>query len=374
MKSKIAELRTALEDGRIGRRIDGRIDRRGLIKALGLGAAAAFAASVSPEAAAWTGGEAAQAGMAGTVGMSGGMALKAVSYNHINYQVTDYAKVRDFYVSVLGMRDVWDDGKQCSVECGNPPNAIYIRPLTKPLDRPAGNWSEQMGQGNVDHFAFSIENFELEPVRAELARRGLEPKPDGAYAWSIKDPDGTTIQICAIKGVFPGAASPTAKESDGTKNLSAIPGPDSNSFKSYAVSHLVYNVPDVERTRDFYMNLLGMKLVYFKPGGVFGVDAPGGPVCFLRFGENFLYLRKSQHPDNKPYVAHFALAVENYNQAAVKAELERRGFKPHADTKYAWTIQDPAGMRTEIAGRGMPEHVGGDCNGGNAGCPGGPDK
>src|SRR5579871_2265755 len=258
MKSKIAELRTTFDN----RHTDTRIDRRELMKALGLGAAAALAASASPEVAACAG--AAQAGMAG------GMALKAVCYNHINYQVTDYAKVRDFYVSVLGMKDVWDDGKQCSVECGNPPNAIYIRPLTKPLDRPAGNWSEQMGQGNVDHFAFSIENFELEPVRAELARRGLEPKPDGAYAWSIKDPNGTTIQICAIKGVFPGAAAPTAKESDGTKNLSSIPGPDSKSFKAYAVSHLVYNVPDVERTRDFYMNLLGMKLVYYKPGSVFG--------------------------------------------------------------------------------------------------------
>jgi catechol 2,3-dioxygenase-like lactoylglutathione lyase family enzyme len=360
MKSKIAELRAAFENGRI--------DRREVMKALSLGATVAFAASVSPVVKVFAGGGAAQAGMAG------GMALKAVSYNHINYQVSDYAKVRDFYVGVLGMKDVWDDGKQCSVECGNPPNAIYIRPLNKPLDRAPGNWSEQMGQGNVDHFAFSLENFELEPVRAELARRGLEPKPDGAYAWSIKDPDGTTIQICAIKGVFPGAAAPTAKESDGTKNLSAIPGPDSHSFKAVAVSHLVYNVPDVDRTRDFYMNLLGMKLVYYKPGGVFGVDAKGGPVCFLKFGENYLYLRKSQHPENKAYVAHFTFAVENFDQAAVKAELERRGFKPHADTKYGWSIQDPAGMRTEVAGKGMPEHVGGDCNGGNAGCPGGQDK
>ena len=73
---------------------------------------------------------------------------------------------------------------------GDPPNAIYIRPLTRPLDRPAGNWSAQMGNGNVDHFAFSIENFQLEPVRAELARRGLDPKPDGEYAWTIKDPSG----------------------------------------------------------------------------------------------------------------------------------------------------------------------------------------
>ncbi len=363
MEQNISALRKAFENGRIG--------RRELMRALGLTATAAFAASASPEAAPFAGGAQAAA--------AGGMMLKAVAYNHINYQVSDYAKVRDFYVNLYGMKVVYDDGKQCSVECGDPPSAIYIRPLTKPLDRPAGtgrnaNWSEQMGQGNVDHFAFSIENFQLEPVRAELARRGLEPKGDGDYAWSIKDPSGTTIQICATHGVFPGAAAPTAKESDGTKNLASIPGPDGKGFKAYAVSHLVYNVPDVDQSRDFYMNLLGMKLVYYKPGNVFGVDAAGGPVCFLKFGENYLYLRKSQHPENKAYVAHFAMAVENFNQAAVKAELERRGYKPQPDGKYGWSIQDPAGMRTEVAGRGLPEHVAGDCNGANSGCPGGPDK
>jgi catechol 2,3-dioxygenase-like lactoylglutathione lyase family enzyme len=364
MEQNIAGLRKAFEGGRI--------DRRRLMRALGLTATAAFAASVPPELTAIAGGGAQTA-------MAGGTVLKAVAFNHINYQVPDYAKVRDFYVNLLGMKVVWDDGKQCSVECGDPPNAIYIRPLTKPLDRPPGtganaNWAAQMGQGNVDHLAFSIENFQLDSVRAELTRRGLDPKPDGPYAWSIKDPSGITIQICATKGVFPGAASPTAKESDGTKNLSAIPGPDGKGFKAYAVSHLVLNVPDVDRSRDFYTGLLGMKIIYYKPGDVFGVDAPGGPVCFLRFGENTFYLRKSQHPENKPYVAHFAMAVENFDQAAVKAELERRGYKPQPDGKYGWSIQDPAGMRTEVAGRGLPEHVGGDCNGGNVQCPGGPDK
>jgi catechol 2,3-dioxygenase-like lactoylglutathione lyase family enzyme len=364
MEQKIAALRMAFERGTI--------DRRQLLRALGLTATAAFAAGVSPEIAVFAGGGAQTA-------MAGGTLLKAVAFNHINYQVPDYAKVRDFYVNLYGMKVVWDDGKQCSVECGDPPNAIYIRPLTKPLDRPAGtgqsaNWAAQMGTGNVDHFAFSIDNFQLESVRAELSRRGLDPKPDGPFAWSIKDPSGITLQICATRGVFPGAASPTAKESDGTKNLSAIPGPDEKSFKAYAVSHLVLNVPDVDKSRDFYTDLLGMNVIYYKPGNVFGVDTPGGPVCFLKFGENAFYLRKSEHPENKPYVAHFAMAVENFNQAAVKTELERRGYKPQPDSKYGWSIQDPAGMRTEVAGRGLPEHVAGDCNGGNVNCPGGSDK
>src|SRR4029077_5051044 len=146
MEQNIAKLLTAFESGRI--------DRRQLMRALGLTATAAIAASVSPEVTALAGGGAQTATAGETV-------LKAVAFNHINYQVSDYTKVRDFYVNLYGMKLVYDDGKQCSVECGDPPNAIYIRPLTKPLDRPAGtgrsaNWDAQMGQGNVDHFAFSI--------------------------------------------------------------------------------------------------------------------------------------------------------------------------------------------------------------------------
>ena len=350
----------------------GQIDRRKLMQLLGVAATAGIAASVARRTAAFTASAAQMAAASGT-------GFKAVAYNHINYQVADYAKVRDFYIDLFGMKCVWDDGKQCSLEFGDPPNAIYLRPLRQPLDRPAGsgpsaNWTEQMGQGNVDHLAFSIENFQLDAVRAELARRGLNPSPDGPFAWGIKDPSGLTVQICATRGVFPGQASPTAKESDGTKNLDAIPKPDGKGYKAYAVSHLVLMVPDVDVSRDFYTDLLGMKVVYYKPGDVFGVDTPGGPVCFMKFGENHLYLRKSQHPEHKPYIAHFAPEVANYDQAAVKAELIRRGYKPAADSKYGWSIRDPAGMRVEVAGKGLPEHVAGDCNGANPNCPGGPDK
>jgi catechol 2,3-dioxygenase-like lactoylglutathione lyase family enzyme len=353
-----------------------RIDRRRVIQALGLTAAASFAATVSPKTLAYAAGDGKALMQQGATG------FKAVAFNHIDYRVPNYTEVRDFYVNFFGMKLVWDDGKQCSVEFGDPPNALYIRSLTKPLERPAGvgpsaNWDRQMGNGNVDHLAFSIENFQLNSVKAELTRRGLNPQPDGPLAWSIKDPSGFPIQICATKGVFPGQASPTAKESDGTKNLNRIPEPDGKGFKAYSVNHLALQVPNVDECRDFYTGLLGMKIIYYKPGDVFGVDLVGGPVCFLRFGPHVIYLRKSKHPENKPYVSHFALEVENYNQVAVKAELERRGYKPEPMSRFAWTIDDPAGLQIDIAGKGLPEHIAADCNGGSAlgaGCPGGKDK
>ena len=109
----------------------GNIDRRKLIQLLGVAATAGIAASVAPGAAAFAASAAQMASVSGT-------GFKAVAYNHINYQVADYAKVRDFYIDLFGMKCVWDDGKQCSLEFGDPPNAIYLRPLRQPLDRPAG--------------------------------------------------------------------------------------------------------------------------------------------------------------------------------------------------------------------------------------------
>src|SRR3984893_5990061 len=143
-------------------------------------------------------------------------------------------------------------------------------------------------------------------------------------------------------GIFLRQGSPAVKESDATKNLSAVPKPDGTGFKAYAMSQVMLNVADVEKNRDFYIDLLGMRLIYYKLGDVFGVDNQGGPICFLRFGQNSLYFRKSQRPDHKPYVAHFTPMIENYDQMAVKDEIERRGFKPQPDTKYGWQIQDPA--------------------------------
>jgi len=67
--------------------------------------------------------------------------------------VADYAKVRDFYIDLFGMKCVWDDGKQCSLEFGDPPNAIYLRPAqgsrwtARPAADPAQTGRSKWGKG-----------------------------------------------------------------------------------------------------------------------------------------------------------------------------------------------------------------------------------
>jgi len=177
--------------------------------------------------------------------------------------------------------------------------------------------------------------------------------------------------------MYPGAARPCAEAASasceqgweaGIKSLNTVPKPSGKGFKAYAYSHVVLNVADIPQERDFYRDMLGMKVIYDQAPD----PAKKRPAqCFLRFGQNTLYLRPAG-ADGKPYCNHFAFVVENYRQNAVEAELKRRGLDPKPDSKLAWTIADPDGMRIEVAGRGLPEHIANDCQGANSTCPGGP--
>ena len=121
--------------------------------------------------------------------------FQASAFNHLAYHVDDYAVARDFYLDVFGMRLAFEDGRKCSVAFGGPEDAIYINRLSLPSKG-----------SHVDHLAFSIPSFDLAQVRRILVERGLNPEPDGNFAWTVRDPDGFRIQICAEIGVYPGAA------------------------------------------------------------------------------------------------------------------------------------------------------------------------
>ena len=50
--------------------------------------------------------------------------------NHLSYASENYKVTRDFYVDLFGMRDVWDDGAKCQLDCGpeDVPNSFYLTP------------------------------------------------------------------------------------------------------------------------------------------------------------------------------------------------------------------------------------------------------
>jgi catechol 2,3-dioxygenase-like lactoylglutathione lyase family enzyme len=143
----------------------GRMTRRQLIKSLTVVAAAATA--TSPALA------------------ENSKGFNAVAVNHISYQVSDYAKTRDFYADLMGMKVVGDTGKQCNLILGDT-NTFVI-----PRNAPQGTTPPR-----IDHVAYTIENWDRSAVKAELERRGLNPQPDTDNSFHVKDPNGYDLQIC----------------------------------------------------------------------------------------------------------------------------------------------------------------------------------
>ena len=145
----------------------GKMTRRQLIQSLALAATAASAASAAPAAPA------------------DASVLKAVYLNHVGYQVANYAKSRDWYADLFGMKVALDDGKKASLAVGESLLIFHNRPSPS--------------TPTVDHVCFTIADWDRdksvkEKVAAELKRRGLEVRTtEGSF--HFKDPDGFELQV-----------------------------------------------------------------------------------------------------------------------------------------------------------------------------------
>ena len=146
----------------------GKMTRRQLIQSLAVAFAATGAASSSVSAAS-----------------EQHKGFRAVAVNHISYQVADYAKTRDFYSELLGLKVVADSGSQCFLVL-NDSNTYLI-----PRNAPPG-----VTTPHIDHIAYTIAEWDKNVVGEALKRRGLNPKPDTDNSFHVSDPNGFDLQIC----------------------------------------------------------------------------------------------------------------------------------------------------------------------------------
>jgi len=147
----------------------GKLNRRQLIQSLTLAATAATAAASAVPAAA-----------------AESKILPATNFNHVSYQVTDYAKTRDFYAGLFGMKVTEDNGKQCRLAFGN--NILIVR--------------NRQPAPKVDHIAYTIANWDeqKEAMKEEVDRRGLKiVQGDLKTSLHILDPDGFEVQFGGLK-------------------------------------------------------------------------------------------------------------------------------------------------------------------------------
>ena len=106
------------------------------------------------------------------------------------------------------------------------------------------------------------------------------------------------------------------------------------------VNHISYQVNDYKKVRDFYVDLLGMK-----------ITEDDGTQCRLVFGNNILIPRNRAN-GGPPKVDHIAYTVTNWDaeKDGLEAELKRRKLEYTGTAKTSFQVKDPEGMGVQFGG------------------------
>ncbi len=249
------------------------LSRRQLLKALGTAAIAIPASSFAQGGGGRRGG--AQRDTTPLVLPFQSTGWKTVWLDHLSYQCVDYEKAAAFYVALMGWKVRSDDGKQAVLDIGENCGDIIIHGgLTAPP--PAALTDADLGPSHApvravfDGFAWGIEPWNTDAVKAELERRGLSPVADHAgpdyQAFHIKDPDGFNLWIT-------NGTKARRRKTAANGTLKVAPPFTPTDWTTLFVDHLSYEVSDYRRTTAFYEALLGWK-VRGAPTGPAWPDSP----------------------------------------------------------------------------------------------------
>ena len=106
------------------------------------------------------------------------------------------------------------------------------------------------------------------------------------------------------------------------------------------VNHISYSCNDYKKVRDFYVDLLGMK-----------VTQDDGMQCRLVFGNNILIPRNRAN-GGASKVDHIAYTITNWDaeKDGLEAELKRRKLEYTGTAKTSFQVKDPEGLGVQFGG------------------------
>lgn len=128
--------------------------------------------------------------------------IKVTKLDHVVLRVADLDKSIHFYRDVLGFPEARINKKSGLHQYQAGGSMVDIVPMDSDMGRRDGYGPPEAGR-NVDHFAFTVSEFDEEALVAYLQSHGVEPTRSGrrfgaeGYGPSIymKDPDGNTVEI-----------------------------------------------------------------------------------------------------------------------------------------------------------------------------------
>jgi len=260
---------------------------------------------------------------------------KTVWLDHLNYQCTDYKKAAAFYATLLGWKVRSDDGKQAVLDIGENSGGIIIRGgLAAPP--PAAITDAGLGVNRppihavFDGFAWGIEPWDTDKVKAELEKRGLKPVADhhgsDYKAFRVKDPDGFDLAITngtrALRRKAP------------AKGKLPAPAPfEPTGWNTLYLDHISFEVPDFRRSAAFYEALLGWTMrtgngtqASAQIGDIGGAIIRGNAEARARArGGDAAAAAVSKTVNGvTAAIGHISFGIENWNTERVRAELIKR--------------------------------------------------
>jgi len=314
----------------------GRISRRQLLQALALAAVSAPSASFAQRAGAGAD-PAAQRDTTPLVPPFEPTGWKSVWLDHLSYRCVDHRKAAAFYATLMGWKVRSDDGKQALLDIGENSGGILVRGgMTGPP--PAAITDAGLGVNRppvnavFDGFAWGIEPWDTDKVKAELDKRGLKPVANHAgsdyRSFHVQDPDGFDLAVTNGTKALRRKAPATAK----------LPAPapfEPTGWNTLYLDHISFEVPDFRRSAAFYQALLGWSV---RPGNGNQASVQIGDIAGAIIRGNAAARARARGGDAAAAVAaapgpstgvtaaigHISFGIENWDTERVRAELKKR--------------------------------------------------
>lgn len=106
-----------------------------------------------------------------------------------------------------------------------------------------------------------------------------------------------------------------------------------STFEGTGLNHIALNVTDVARSRDFYIEHLGLS-----------VTRESASNCFLNCGDNFVALFRNSTAG----LNHYCYSVKGYNVNDAEEKLRAKGFEPRVAGRRIY-FPDADGIEVQLA-------------------------
>jgi len=184
-------------------------------------------------------------------------------------------------------------------------------------------------QAVFDGFAWGIEPWDTDRVKAALEKRGLEPVADhhgsDYRGFRVKDPDGFDVAIT-------NGTKALRRKTPATAKLPAPAPFEPTGWNTLYLDHISFEVPDFRRSAAFYQALLGWDVrpgngtqASVQIGTIAGAIIRGNAAARAAArGNGAAAPAPASRSGATATIGHISFGIENWDTERVRAELKKR--------------------------------------------------